>query len=72
MEVAAMDQRTSQARVERQPFAERERARFTARYGALRIPGERPDRFAIATVIGRRNARSAALLADVEPEAARR
>lgn len=36
----------------------------TPRLGALRSPGDTPDRFALATVLGRSEPASGALLAD--------
>lgn len=58
-----MKKRTPRPAAERQPLP-----RTSAQHGAQRLPGERPDRFSLATVVGCRYARSAALLADVEPE----
>lgn len=43
----------------------------TAPHGALRHPGDRPDPFDLATVVGRRQPRTAALLATPTPAVTR-
>jgi hypothetical protein len=66
VEVDAVTNRTRQPRAKRQPLP-----RPASQHGALRLPGERPDRFALGTVVGRTNPRSAALLDAVADERTR-